>query len=543
MAVSLMAVNAANLTVDDASSSSSSDTTMTVPTIDLNRGKSLRRKSEDLRGLAESDEEEDEQIFAVPIKGSRVMTDWVCSHCKSKLVIDISVNSEEPTDEKGEEKQEHHLHHSPTFLNETITIEPSSWRNRLWLVMEITDTVIPPYPLVCRIVASVGLLFIIVSIINFVVETHPYFYDNKPPAIFIIEAICMSYFSLELLLRLVSTPNRRAFLTDTYTIIDFVSILPFYVSLLVGEEGAKGFIILRILRLMRVFRIFKVTKYNEAVNMMLGSLKNSTEGLYLLLFLILLSTVIFSSAMYFVEREYLTYDQQDQAWYEDNTTLSPYQSILHASWWCLVTLTTVGYGDEVPHSTAGKFVAAATMLVGTLVIAFPMVIIGQNFQDTYRIYKKKQKTDTRKNKWKILTRPKNFDRLPLDGTMSHLLHSQSMIKRKEPQAPPMRIARSNSTVFTPRVVSQGGSTPKPPVKRISGISQLEPYSIDGINSTGTAPMLERGMDSPRIAIPPLTFRRRTKPGKLEKCAKQIESLEERLEALIRAKTPKNGRVN
>ena len=46
------------------------------------------------------------------------------------------------------------------------------------------------------------------------------------------------------------------------------------------------------------------------------------------------------------------------------------------------------YGDDVPSSVAGKAVAVATMLCGTLVIAFPMVIIGQNFQEAYKNYKR-----------------------------------------------------------------------------------------------------------------------------------------------------------
>ena len=60
---------------------------------------------------------------------------------------------------------------------------------------------------------------------------------------------------------------------------------------------------------------------------------------------------------------------------------SKFQSIPGTFWWALVTLCTVGYGDYVPQSTAGKMVAACTMLVGTLVVAFPVILIGANFNE------------------------------------------------------------------------------------------------------------------------------------------------------------------
>ena len=60
------------------------------------------------------------------------------------------------------------------------------------------------------------------------------------------------------------------------------------------------------------------------------------------------------------------------------------------------------YGDDVPSSVAGKFIAAVTMLCGTLVIAFPMVIIGQNFQESYKNHKRSTHTRELKRKPNML---------------------------------------------------------------------------------------------------------------------------------------------
>ena len=67
-----------------------------------------------------------------------------------------------------------------------------------------------------------------------------------------------------------------------------------------------------------------------------------------------------------------------------------HQSILSAFWWALVTMTTVGYGDVYPVTTAGKSVAAVTMITGLLVIAFPITIIGVNLNDIYEEFREEK---------------------------------------------------------------------------------------------------------------------------------------------------------
>jgi voltage-gated potassium channel Kch len=51
-------------------------------------------------------------------------------------------------------------------------------------------------------------------------------------------------------------------------------------------------------------------------------------------------------------------------------------------WWALATVTTVGYGDFVPASAAGRFVGAGLMLLGIAALAFvtatmASVIVGE----------------------------------------------------------------------------------------------------------------------------------------------------------------------
>ena len=284
----------------------------------------------------------------------------------------------------------------PIPLIGEVGFEPTTFFDKAWLSVEITDTHYPPYTKAATTFVGVGLVFVLVSVVVFIVESLPMYHEDPPVELFIIESVCVGYFTMELLVRLVFCPSLVKYLKEAFTVIDILSILPYYLTLAIGKTATSGVPMIRILRLMKVFRVLKVTKYNEAVHVVFGSLQKSTEGLYLLLFLILISTILFSSAIYFVEREFSYYDDATERWYtgppeDPYRRLTPFQSITHAFWWALVTLTTVGYGNDVPFSAAGKAVAVVTMLCGTLVIAFPMLIIGQNFQEMYSAYRRKQK--------------------------------------------------------------------------------------------------------------------------------------------------------
>jgi voltage-gated potassium channel len=66
---------------------------------------------------------------------------------------------------------------------------------------------------------------------------------------------------------------------------------------------------------------------------------------------------------------------------EHNAQPEQFGSIPQAMWWAIVTLTTVGYGDVVPVTIAGKMVASFTMLAGLMMLALPIGIVSKAFAD------------------------------------------------------------------------------------------------------------------------------------------------------------------
>jgi len=143
-----------------------------------------------------------------------------------------------------------------------------------------------------------------------------------------------------------------------YGIIDLLSILPTYLSLLI--PGTHTLMIIRALRLFRVFRIFKLAHFLKEGHLILNALKASRAKITVFLVFILLIVMIMGSLMYLIESEANT----------------GFTSIPRSIYWAIVTLTTVGYGDIAPQTAEGQFVAAIIMIMGYVVIAVPTGIVS-----------------------------------------------------------------------------------------------------------------------------------------------------------------------
>lgn len=179
-----------------------------------------------------------------------------------------------------------------------------------------------------------------------------------------------------------------SFLTSTSTILDALAIFPYYVETITTSNGLMS---LRLLRLFRVFQLVRLGQYNETFLSLTAVLYKSVPYLKLLLGMMLFGAAFFGSMMYWVEKGEWTYFEgansyqfvrKDQYGVEE---ISPFTSIPAAFWWFAVTATTVGYGDTYPTSPLGKWIAAAAMLMGVLVIAFPVSVFSDLWSKELRM--------------------------------------------------------------------------------------------------------------------------------------------------------------
>uniref|UniRef100_A0A8C6RQK9 Potassium voltage-gated channel subfamily A member 7 n=2 Tax=Nannospalax galili TaxID=1026970 RepID=A0A8C6RQK9_NANGA len=277
-----------------------------------------------------------------------------------------------------------------------------AFARQLWLLFEF-----PESSQAARVLAVVSVLVILVSIVVFCLETLPDFRDDRedpglaavatgpflarvngsmsmpgtPPRLpfndpfFVVETLCICWFSFELLVRLVACPSKAIFFKNVMNLIDFVAILPYFVALgteLARQRGvgqpAMSLAILRVIRLVRVFRIFKLSRHSKGLQILGQTLRASMRELGLLIFFLFIGVVLFSSAVYFAE-----VDRVD----------THFTSIPESFWWAVVTMTTVGYGDMAPVTVGGKIVGSLCAIAGVLTISLPVPVIVSNFSYFY----------------------------------------------------------------------------------------------------------------------------------------------------------------
>lgn len=201
------------------------------------------------------------------------------------------------------------------------------------------------------------LAFIVASIVIVALDSVPEYHQRHGTFFLEVEWIFTVIFTLEYLLRLMVLRRPMRFVFSALGIIDLLSILPAYLSLI--YPGAQTLLVLRAFRLLRIFRIFKLTRFMDEARTLRRALRHSMRKIAIFMLTVATITVILGSVMYLVEI--------------DNPAFS---SIPTSIYWATVTLTTVGYGDISPITPLGKFISTIMMLIGYGIIAVPTGIFA-----------------------------------------------------------------------------------------------------------------------------------------------------------------------
>uniref|UniRef100_A0A671QGJ9 Potassium voltage-gated channel, delayed-rectifier, subfamily S, member 3b n=1 Tax=Sinocyclocheilus anshuiensis TaxID=1608454 RepID=A0A671QGJ9_9TELE len=226
-------------------------------------------------------------------------------------------------------------------------------------------------------VAAVSVLVILTSIVTMCIHSMPefrYVTDSEHSVLDSLELICIIFFSVEFVLRVIAAPQPLRFLGNPLNMIDMASILPFYVTLafesLDEEDGEENQHlvnmgkVVQVLRLMRAFRVLKLARHSEGVRAFGETLKSCQCEVGLLVLFITVGISFFSMFIYYTEKE------------DASSKLS---SIPVCWWWAIISMTTVGYGDVYPLTAAGRIVATLCILCGLLVVSLPITIIMNKF--------------------------------------------------------------------------------------------------------------------------------------------------------------------
>jgi len=246
------------------------------------------------------------------------------------------------------------------MAHKTENTDTTSIRHRTYQIFEVEHHGL------ARLINIVLMLLIAITVIIVFIESIPHIRNEYATPFLWFEYLSITLFSIEYIARLWSAAeidpeqpwrSRWKYAKSPLAIIDLLAVAPFYLGLFIQLDT-------RYLRVVRLLRVFKLTRYSNSLSMLFQVLKNELPGIISALSILIILIVFASAGIYLVERE-----AQPEV----------FGSIPQAIWWATITLTTVGYGDVVPITLAGKALGVVITIMGVGIAALPAGIIASGF--------------------------------------------------------------------------------------------------------------------------------------------------------------------
>uniref|UniRef100_A0A8C5N2D5 BTB domain-containing protein n=1 Tax=Leptobrachium leishanense TaxID=445787 RepID=A0A8C5N2D5_9ANUR len=229
-----------------------------------------------------------------------------------------------------------------------------------------------------KIFACLSVSFVAITAVSLCISTMTDFREEedwgecsqKCHDIFVLETVCVAWFSLEFILRFIQAERMCLFLSTPLNIIDMMAILPYYITIIVdamsGENKSGGAgnnylekvgLVLRVLRALRILYVMRLARHSLGLQTLGLTVRRCTKEFGLLLLFLCVAMALFSPL--------------------------EFTSIPGSYWWSVISMTTVWYGDMVPRSIPGQVVALSSILSGILLMAFPVTSIFHIFSRSY----------------------------------------------------------------------------------------------------------------------------------------------------------------
>lgn len=227
----------------------------------------------------------------------------------------------------------------------------SGWRERVYTIVFEADTRAGRRFDLWLIAA------IILSVVVVILDSVAVISQRYASVFTVLEWLITLLFTAEYLLRLVCVRHPLRYMTSFFGVIDLLAILPTYVALFFPE--AYALMDVRILRLLRVFRVLKLVPYVAEYRVLLDALYASRRKILIFLSFVMLVVLLLGTLMYVIEGPQ-----------------NGFTSIPTAVYWAITAVTTVGFGDIVPKTDAGRTIASLMMLIGWGTLAVPTGILS-----------------------------------------------------------------------------------------------------------------------------------------------------------------------
>jgi len=252
-------------------------------------------------------------------------------------------------------------------------------RKYLWISFDSYDTKLG------KVCGPLIISLILISVVSWCLATVPDLENWE--AWFYIDAVISIVFTVEFALRFITTWEKRAFLLETLNLIDLCSFLPFYIELvfkMMYVETPTRFDSLRVLRLSRLVKVLRLVRsMKNYAGIFAETLILARHSLMMLANVMILFTIAVSAIMYNFELGHNTFI-----------------SVFDAMYWCVVTQTTLGYGDIMVVSHLGRILACFTAYMGIFNLTFIINVMGSCFDEAYTRFLAKEERNFKK-RWEL----------------------------------------------------------------------------------------------------------------------------------------------
>ena len=239
------------------------------------------------------------------------------------------------------------------------------WRRRCFELLEQGPVGDAGSGLVGRFIV----LLVIVSLVSTALQTVPAYSARYHRVFDAIEFIALSIFTFEYAFRIwiaiehplyrhmPASRARLGYIISARGIVDLIAVLPFWLAPFLPEE-------LQALLVLRVLRFLKLGRYSPAMRSLLDSVYAERRALIGCFVILLGAALLVGTLMHLIEGQV----QPDK-----------FGTVPEAMWWAIVTLGTIGYGDVVPITAAGRMLATVTIFLGLIMVALPVGIVATAF--------------------------------------------------------------------------------------------------------------------------------------------------------------------
>ncbi len=208
---------------------------------------------------------------------------------------------------------------------------------------------------------------ILLSVLVVMLDSVTAYHEKYGHILYILEWFFTILFTIEYTLRLYAVSMPLKYARSFFGIIDLLAIIPTYMSLFV--PGSQVLLVIRALRMLRIWRILKLVNYLHEFDLLLSALRASFHKITVFLGIVVCLVLILGSFMYIIE-----------------SSENGFTSIPRSTYWAIVTLTTVGYGDISPQTNLGQFIASCVMILGYAIIAIPTGIVSVEFANAKKLH-------------------------------------------------------------------------------------------------------------------------------------------------------------